>query len=81
MNVVFFGDSITGGANSSSYRDIYPYAEYWNEQIIRKLKESYGCTNISDYYSSVGGSSASGMVSELGSGVIQYAPDLVFIAF
>lgn len=81
MNVVFFGDSITGGANSSSYRDIYPYAEYWNEQIISKLEESYGCTNISDYYSSVGGSSASGMVSELEDSVIQYAPDLVFIAF
>lgn len=81
MNVVFFGDSITGGANSSSYRNLYPFAEYWNEQIIRKLKETYGCTNISAYYSSEGGSSASGMVSTLDKNVIQYAPDLVFIAF
>lgn len=81
MNVVFFGDSITGGANSSSYRNVYPFAEYWNEQIIRKLNETCGCTNISAYYSSEGGSSASGMVSELGENVIQYAPDLVFIAF
>lgn len=81
MNVVFFGDSITGGANSSSYRNVYPFAEYWNEQIIRKLNETCGCTNISAYYSSEGGSSASGMVSELDENVIQYAPDLVFIAF
>lgn len=81
MNVVFFGDSITGGANSSSYRNLYPYAQYWNEQIISKLEETYGCTNISDYYSSVGGSSASGMVSEVQDSVVRYAPDLVFIAF
>lgn len=81
MNVVFFGDSITGGANSSSYRNVYPFAEYWNEQIIRKLKETYGCTNISAYYSAEGGSSSSGMVSKLNENVIRYAPDLVFIAF
>ena len=81
MHVVFFGDSITGGANSSSYRNLYPYAQWWNEQIISKLEETYGCTNISDYYSSVGGSSASGMVAEVQDSVIRYAPDLVFIAF
>lgn len=81
MNVVFFGDSITGGANSSSYRDLYPYAQRWNEQIISQLEETYGCTHISDYYSSAGGSSASGMVSEVQDSVIRYAPDLVFIAF
>ncbi len=81
LNVVFFGNSITGGANSSSYRDLYPYARCWNQQLVSKLKETYGCTNISDYYSSVGGSSASGMISAVQDDVIQYAPDLVFIAF
>lgn len=81
MNVVFFGDSITGGANSSSYRNVYPFAEYWNEQIIRKLEETYGCTNIAAYYSAEGGSSSSGMVSTVDKNVIRYAPDLVFIAF
>ncbi|MCI8611748.1 MAG: SGNH/GDSL hydrolase family protein [Clostridiales bacterium] len=81
LNVVFFGDSITGGANASSYRDLYPYAQWWNQQIVSKLEETYGCTNIFDYYSSVGGSTASGMVSAVQDSVIQYAPDLVFIAF
>ncbi len=80
MNIVFFGDSICGGANSSSYRDVYPYAEYWNEMIVSKLENDYGC-NINATYSSVGGSTASGMVENLSSGVLRYSPDLVFIEF
>ncbi len=81
MNVVFFGDSICGGANASSYRNVYPYAEYWNQQIISKLKNDLECTGINAYYSSVGGSTASGMLSQLESSVLKYSPDLVFIEF
>ncbi len=80
MNVVFYGDSICGGANSSSYRDVYPYAEYWNEMIVSKLRKDYG-VKINATYSSVGGSTASGMVNQITSEVISRAPDLVFIEF
>ena len=80
MNVVFFGDSICGGANSSSYRDVYPYAEWWNQMIVSKLEKDYGC-NVREQISCVGGSTASGMVENLTAGVINYAPDLVFIEF
>jgi len=80
MNVVFFGDSICGGANSSSYRDVYPYAEWWNQMIVSKLEKDYGC-NIRDQISCVGGSTASGMVENLTAGVLNYSPDLVFIEF
>ena len=80
MNVVFFGDSICGGANASSYRDLYPYAEPWTEQILRYMEESCGNTRIASEIISVGGSDASGMVQNIGQ-VTSCSPDLVFIEF
>lgn len=80
LNIVYFGDSICGGANSSSYRNVYPYAEWWNEQITSKLTKDYGC-KVNATYSSVGGSTATGMVSSVQDSVIKYSPDLVFIEY
>lgn len=80
LNVVFYGDSICGGANSSSYRDVYPYAEYWNEMIVSKLRNDYGM-RVNATYSSVGGSTASDMVQYIDREVTSKAPDLVFIEF
>ena len=80
MNVVFFGDSICGGANSSSYRDVYPYAEYWNEMIVSKLRKDYGC-DINVTYSAEGGGAAPNLVSKTDEWVTAYNPDLGFIEF
>lgn len=80
MKVVFFGDSICGGANSSSYRDVYPYAEFWNEMIVSKLRKDYGC-RLNATYSAEGGGAAPGLVSKTDEWVTAYAPDLVFIEF
>ena len=80
-NVVFFGDSLTGGAKSSSYRGYYPYAPYWWEMIEDALRENYGFTNLNVYDISEGGSTASGMISTFNSGVLGYDPDLIFIEF
>lgn len=80
MNVVFFGDSICGGANSSSYRDVYPYAEYWNEMIVSKLRKDYGL-RVNATYSAEGGGAAPGLVSRTDEWVTAYNPDLVFIEF
>ncbi len=80
MNVVFFGDSICGGANSSSYRKVYPYAEYWNEMIVSKLRYDYGL-KINPTYSSEGGGAAPNLVSKTDAWVTAHKPDLVFIEF
>ena len=57
LNIVYFGDSICGGANASSYRNVYPYAEWWNEQISSELSKGFG-VNVKTTISSVGGSNA-----------------------
>lgn len=80
INIVYFGDSICGGANASSYRNVYPYAEWWNQQISSKLQKDYGC-KVNATYASVGGSTASDMVSSVYNSVIRHSPDLVFIEY
>ena len=55
INIVYFGDSICAGANSSGYRNVYPYAEYWNQQISSKLSKDYNMT-VNTTISAVGGS-------------------------
>lgn len=80
-NVVFFGDSITGGANSSSYRGYYPNAPYWWQQIVDALKDVYGHTNLNASDVNEGGSSASGMINKFKSLVLPKNPDLIFIEF
>ncbi|MBR4071867.1 MAG: hypothetical protein IKK26_04875 [Clostridia bacterium] len=81
FNVVFFGDSLAGGANSSSYRGYYPNAPYWWEQIEDCLRENYNFTNLNVYDVSEGGSTASGMINTFRNTVLSYNPDLIFIEF
>ena len=80
LNIVYFGDSICGGANASSYRNVYPYAEWWNQQISSELTKNFG-VNVNTTISAVGGSTASDMVSSVYDSVIKYSPDLVFIEY
>ena len=81
FNVLFIGDSLAGGANSSSYRGFYPNAPYWWEQIEDSLRENYNFTNMNVYTVSEGGSTASGMINTFRNAVSNYNPDLVFIEF
>ncbi len=82
LNVVYYGDSLCGGARASAYENIYPYAEWWNQQITTALKKGCG-VNVNATYSSVGGSTASSMSSSstIAQYVMPYNPDLVVIEF
>lgn len=82
LNIVYYGDSLCGGARSSSYQNLYPYAEWWNQQITTTLKNSFG-VNVRATYSSVGGSTASSMSDSgtISQYVTPYSPDLVVIEF
>ncbi len=82
MNVVYYGDSLCGGARASAYEHIYPYAEWWNQQITTYLREACG-VNVNATYSSVGGSTASSMSdsSTIAQYVTPHNPDLMVIEF
>ena len=82
-NVVFFGDSITGKANASCYRDFYPFAPSWWEQIEDALRETYGFSNMNVYDYSQGGGAASdsSIINIFNNNVLAASPDLLFIEF
>lgn len=80
LKMVFFGDSITAGGDSSALSKVAPMAPIWPDMFKMGLEKAYH-TKIESYNTAVGG-----MVSEWGKQnaeekVAQYNPDIVVLAF
>lgn len=79
LNVVFFGDSISCGANASSTVGASPNAPKWTEMFVEAL-EAQGVA-VTDYNTSVGGQVSSYGVTNVVAKVTRYTPDLVILGF
>ena len=75
--ILFYGDSITVGANSSSFIDYAPYADIWAKMVFEGMTKKYGCTNAKYINTAVGGWSSQDGVNALDKSVISYVPDAV----
>ena len=42
LNLFVYGDSISTGANSTGYLNVYPYADSWPEAVRTGLEQQYG---------------------------------------
>ena len=42
LNLFVYGDSISTGANSTGYLNVYPYADSWPEGVRKGLEQQYG---------------------------------------
>ena len=81
LKIVFFGDSITNGGNSSGEIGMAPYAERWTIMFEKELKSLYPSANISCTNTSVsGGSWTPEAVDNVQNSIINYSPDLVVLA-
>ena len=49
VKILFYGDSITTGANSSKKTGVLPKAELYTEMVASYLKKTYGYDKISSY--------------------------------
>ena len=79
--ILFYGDSITAGCNSSSTLNCEPYAETWPMMVYKSLVKVYDNT-VSEYVNSAtGGWSTTNGLENLQQRVIDHAPDLLFVAF
>lgn len=81
--VVFYGDSITVGCNSSGTPfggNVPPYAESWSVMITEYLKEKHE-TKINYVNTAVGGMATKWGVDNYIDLVLKYNPDLVVIGF
>lgn len=79
--VLFFGDSITTGANSSGRVGCEPYADTWMEMIVKKMREYFHNDNIEYVNTAVGGTATPWAIEVLQERAIDIAPDLMFLGF
>lgn len=80
LKVVFYGNSIETGANSSGFQNQAPYMPSWPELIIYNLRESYG-DQINFSNQSVGGKLAQWGLENVATAIVPQNPDLVIIGF
>ncbi len=81
LNVTFFGDSITFGAQASSLvPGCHPFAPAYPMQVINSLKSTYEYSEINYANPSVGGKTSTWGLEEIKQ-VIDTKPDLVVLAF
>ena len=65
MTVLFYGDSITTGCNSSKMVNVPPYAPCWYEMVIDIMKKHFGNPNIRYVNTAVGGKNSEWALEQL----------------
>ena len=80
LNIVFFGDSITNGGNSSSCINMEPYADVWTDMFQKELSNVYPSANINCTNGSVSGGGWPDAVNHVYDCIIANNPDLVILA-
>ena len=81
VTVLFYGDSITTGANSSGRVGCEPYAETWMEMIVHSMKNYFKNDKIKYVNTAVGGKATPWAIEELKERAIDIDPDLMFLGF
>ena len=80
LKVVFYGNSIEAGFNTSDHMNTPPYMPTWPELVIYQLRKSYG-PSITFVNQAVPGKLASWGLEQVSSNVIPEKADLVIIGF
>ena len=78
---LFYGDSITTGANSSGKIGFDPYIPGWPVQVHAEIVAATGNAGIQYVNTAVGGKNTQWGLDNVQERVISYAPDFVLIAF
>ena len=81
IQIVLYGDSISTGANSSSFINFEPRAQTWFDMMIAKLQQQYGTDKINFVNKAVGGTDSAWGLRNVDAEVASLKPDLVILAF
>lgn len=79
LTIVYYGDSIATGANSSNAQA--PFAPIWTTLVTQTLSADFSNPNITEINTAVGGTNAEWGAKNAKELVAAYKPDLVVIAF
>lgn len=80
LKIVFYGNSIETGANSSQYQNESPFMPSWPELIVYNLLSHYR-SPVQFNNQSIGGKMSKWGLDSIGSTVLPQHPDLVVIGF
>lgn len=78
--IVFYGDSITVGANSSSFIGVEPNAASWPQMVTDWLNKKFGNT-VTAVNAAVGGTNTQWGIDNVSSLVTEESPDLAIVGF
>lgn len=81
LKIVYFGDSITEGCNSSAFIRMSPKMPIWTDLVTMALKNCFDYDGITSVNTAVGGKDSMWAMETLQENVIDHAPDLVVLAF
>ncbi len=84
INIVYYGDSIMEGCNSSNFTHTEPFMPMLSTLITRRLSSYFdydGTTSITEINTAVGGWATTQGVEYLDEKVIAHSPDLVVLKF
>ena len=81
LKIVFYGDSITEGYNTSGFVKTAPYMPKWSTLVTESLKKAYPFSNITEVNTGLSGKDTRWGVQNLSERVTAYNPDLVVLAF
>ena len=81
VKILFYGDSITVGANSSGFVGCEPYADVWAKMVFDMLVKKTGASKAEYINTAVGGWTSQDGLNHLEEKVLTHAPDAVVLAF
>ena len=81
VTIVYYGDSITEGYNTSGYIGSAPYAERWSEMSANYLGKLFDNSKVTAINTGVAGKDTVWGAQNFQARVLDYDPDLVVIAF
>ncbi len=81
VKVLFYGDSITTGANSSAVTGIAPYQPDWCQMVMAGLSARWPKAALSSVNTAVGGTVSAWGLEEVQHRAAAHRPDLAVIAF
>ena len=81
VNLVFFGDSITAGANASGRADTAPGTPLWAQMVTYALQAKYPGAKINYTNTAVGGKDTVWGIENIDTAVNAYKPDLLVLGF
>ena len=81
LTLLFFGDSITTGVNSSGKLDFAPFADPWPILVKKSLEYFYPRANIHYVNTAVGGKRTVWGLETLEENLLAYRPDTLILGF